>query len=768
MLPIIPQAGNDWLKSADPSTALGMFPPNLALHLIDDDTQKKIYQFMLQHYIWPQVMERQVFESMWLKLMDMYRIKLDKTDLSIDEATPYGKQLKEDVSNSQKKARIADSVFYDAVERLTCVTHFISWKDGSPIQYNIPAYYDTRKETAFYHPFKDKLQAGNCLLQWNMDNEEVYRKHLLAARHHYQYGVSFAISEFLFNTSIVQRMTSTGQQINVPEINKLGTSFEPISIWKLFLNWRLAATDMDYQPCPFYYVETPRFAALQNSYDPRLNPFGFANLQKLYSAPANWLYTDSEMQGIRKVLDGLPRMDNNPSQPPMPNIFDPKYSVEALWTFYPMLPLDPATLEWEFRKDGVTPVPFTRFIVQSWGSNLLSQQVLLRIQRNFYPRDQIPLYGSAHMPDLESGLYPPSLGYLLWNHYREIVTCRNQYTLNKDRVNDPPAWVMAGSPAADQNLNDPGAKITVNGAKDFGWAQVVDATQSTVQYMQELRAQAKTASKTDDAILGQAMGGRTSATEAQNVFQASMSVITTPINLFNYDMMGGYATRVWEYSGTWFPPQLLKEITGQMGFALKPEDLWTRVGLKWDVATTYIESIVRQQNYRYVLESSMGDPTIKRAPLWKALFKEWRFDNADEWVNDGGFEREVYEATNQAIEAFMGNNQIQIDPDSDHGIAIEVLKSFLEDKESVWWEKFPQNAPLLMKLIIEHQQILEMQMRLQMAQMQANRPLGSTEPVPPPPPVGGPPNQGPMNAPQPPPTGGNVIQQGGGPGGIAA
>jgi hypothetical protein len=196
-----------------------------------------------------------------------------------------------------------------------------------------------------------------------------------------------------------------------------------------------------------------------------------------------------------------------------------------------------------------------------------------------------------------------------------------------------------------------------------------------------------------------------------------MSAVTTPINLFNYDIMGGYAVKVWEYTGTWFPPELLKRITGQMGFVLTPEDLWTRVGLKWDIGSTYVESIVRQQNIRYMLESSLGDPTLNRAPMWKELLEEWRFDTAAEWVNDGGFEREVFVATNQAIDTFNGKFAM-INPDQDHQIAIRVKTRFLEDLDGPFMSN-PNTAifaPALVKQIEVHQQFLMMQMHMQLLQ----------------------------------------------------
>jgi len=732
MLPIIPQTANLWLQTPNARTALQNLPPNLAASF-DELTQRKIMTYISQNYAWPQVMERMPYEPLWASILQMYRIKMEKVDLSIEEASKAGTNQKSenDAASTGTQVRVADSVVYDAIERLTDIHHFVSFKEGMPVQYNIPKYYDARAEDAFYHPFRDKIQAANALLAWNFDNEDVYRKHAILTRHFYTYGVGFALSEFKFNVQIVQRQTNQGMMQQVPEITEIGTSFEPMSIRRLWLNYRLNAYDMDYQPCPFWFNETPRFATLQNVYNPQTNPFGFLNLDRLASSGAaiNWLYSEPEMQSIAEAIRQMCEM--NPTTKGLggpPNLLKPEHSVEAIWTFYPMLPLDPNTGEWEKRGDG-TPVPMVRYIVQSYGQNLAGKQILLRLQRNFYPRDTLPLYGTSHLPDMDSGLYTPSLGYLLWNHYREIVTCKNQYIVNKDWINNPPAWVQATSPAATQDINKSGAKIEVNGPNDFGWRVPYDATASTTNMMTLLREHAKTSSKSDDALMGKALGGRTSATEANNAFQASMSAVTTPINLFNFDMMGGFAIKVWEYTGTWFPPELLKRITGQMGFALSPEDLWTRVGLKWDIGSSYVESIVRQQNIRYILESSMGDPTINRAPMWKELLREWRFDTADEWVNDGGFEREVYLATNQAINTFYGK-PVMVNPDQNHQIAMKVKTRFIEDTESVFMTQYGQMAPLLIQQIQLHQQFLMLQMHQQLLMAKANAAGAGMEPPP--------------------------------------
>lgn len=724
MLPLIPDEVNTWLTSPQGQSSMAQFPLNLAA-ILDPDTQKKILRYVNENYAWPQIQERRPFEGIWDAILQMYRIELAKVDSNLHSNTKAGKDQTEVKGDSLK---VADSVVHDAIERLTDITHFVSFKEGIPIQYNLPEYFDTRNQTSVYAPWDDKIKGANALLQWNFDNENVYRKHQIAARHYYTYGVVFASSEFDLQVKNIPRINNQGQYIQRPEIVKIGTTFDPISVRKLFLNYRLNAYDMEYQPCPFYYEETPRFAMLQNEYNPDSNPFGFANLELLQGhTTSNWLFSEQETAAQRRALESLVNRistenhtdsSSSAASNGLSHILRPEYSVEAKWKYYPMLPLDPETGDFEKYPDG-SFVPMQRYIMEVFGANTWGNQIMLRLQRNFYPRDMLPLYGSSHMPDLDSGLYCPSLGYLLWNHYREICTCTNQFISNKDWINDPPAWIQMSSPALNEDLTKRGTKVKVNGPNDFGWRQPYDATQSTVGMLQMLREGAQTTSKSVDALMGKAMGSRTTATEAENAFQAAMSAVTTPINLFTYDIMGGFAERVWSYSGTWFDPDLLKAITGQMGFVLCSEDMWLRIGLKWDIGSSFVESITRQQNIKYVLQSAIMDPTVNRAKLWRQLFKMWKFPNAEQLVDDGGFDKEVAFATLQVVKTFEGDPTAPpVNPDQNHEIAIKVITSFLEDQDSYWMRNYKQNAPFLVQRAQIHMQFLLVQQQLMAAQMQ--------------------------------------------------
>lgn len=713
---IIPEQANTWLQQG-PKRMGQKFPLNLAAeNLLSPELQQTIFRYMQDCYIWPQLQERVAFEPLWDTLQKLAKINLDAVDLNFALDTPAAKNQAE---TGKKSVKVSDSVIFDAIDRLANINHFISFKDNFPAQYVRPDYMEQPYETDVYSPLDKKIKGGNALTRWNGNNVDFYRKHLIGCRHHYTYGVTFARSEFVFKVEEVMRQMNNGQIMPRQEITEIGATFDPISVRRLWMNYRLPAWNIDAQPCPFYFEESPYFATVQNTYNPDTNPFGFVNIDKLTPGNFSYLYSSQEADSVRKAMQErlvLTYKAMGVESASLPSLLEAEHSVDMLWTFYPMLPLDPNTGDWMTYPDK-TPVPFKRYIVQTYGSNLATKQVLLRLQLSFYPKNKLPIYGSAHMPDLDSGLYAPALGELLFNHYKEIVTCTNQYIANKDWINNPPAWVQTSSPAADTDLNAQGAKIRVHGPNDFGWREPFDATASTVTMRNILREEAQTTSKAVDAILGKAMGGRTSATEASNAYQASMSGITTDINLYNSDITGQFARRVWWYAGLWMDPDLLYAITGSFGFSLKAEDMWVDLDMQCNVGSTYIASIVRQQNLRYLGEIGRGIPGVRMDRVFRALCEEMKLGNPKEFVEDGGWEREVNKATLQAHKTYMGELVI-ISPDQNHDIAIRVKTAFIEDVDSTFNKEHPEMIPMLIQQIQLHQQFMILQMQMQLATLQ--------------------------------------------------
>lgn len=739
-----------------------LFTPNIAAE-IPPATQQKMWQWLLQNYIWPQIQERMPYEPLWDRILEMARVELPYSQLFANTNLD-GQPAKQAADQSNRdKARVSDTVVYDAIQRLVDITSFIAFKEGLPVQYDIPEYVQQPYDTAEYQPLKDRIKAGNCLLAWNSDNQDVKRKSRIVFRHHYQYGISFVLSDFCFKIAKRSRRNNQRQKIEYLEIEKLGVTFEPISLRKLWLNWRIPVYDMDMQPCPFFFEETPRFATLQNPYDPILNPFGYVNLDMI--GRGDMIYTGPEMQSVVNALtdrmskgQGFAVINQSVSQ-----ILKPEYSVEAKWTLFPVMPYDPETGDFEFRPDGTTPVEMKRFVMETWGTNITGKQVIIRLQENYYPKGKLCLYGSCHMPDLDSGAYSPSIGELLENHYREIVLCKEQMLQNKDLANNPPFSVNTASPAmGTANPNAPGTRIEVNTPTDVVWRPTVDSSGQTVPILEHMREQGSTSSKSVDAIMGKAMGARTSATEANNAYEASMSAITTDIDFLCTDIHGGYAQRVWDYFPYWTDSDLLFLITGQLGFNMRPEDFWLSVSMKANVGTSYVQKVVRQQNNRYILESSRGEVGLDRNGLWRELMDDMGLDG-QKFVSDNGRDQQIQFATLQAIETYMGKVS-PIDPDQDHALAIRVKSSFIKDRSSVWNNdpQYAANAQLLIQQIEQHQFFLQLQYQMQLVQQQmqaAQANLGIQQQNPPKEEGGG---GGQGRSGKSAQTGGQVAQQGGG------
>lgn len=748
----IPASANKLIQDKQGNLSTFPFPDNIAA-LLPKRLRTRILQWMLTNYIWPQVQDRQTYEKKWDKLHRMATVALKLSDLKMDEKSRLAKRARDAALQGQLdpqgRADLSDTVVYDAIDRTTNLNHFISFKEKIPVQYNIPEDVIYSQDNEVYSPISRIIKSGNALLKYCAAGTNFYREHWITARHHYTYGISFASCEYVQKIEPkLRRIGSTPQFGEVLELTKFGVNFQPISLRKLWLNSLLKPYDMEYQGCPFFYEEMPRFAIIANPYDKQLNPSGFVNLDEL----PNPQY----LQGTPEMQSFLEAIKQQHPEANIPNTADPDKQPELKWTLYPMLPLqkvpaqqvDPQLVKefasyfdlnnpkeaaalqqlqtegaiYIFDYDGKLALPVKRYICDMFGGSLTAGQVdFIKIQENFYPNDGLPLFGSAHMPSLDAGMYSPAIGDILENHFVQITKALNQYMDNKDLINDPPHQVQSNSPSIDSDLNRPGANNMVNSLNDYKQHEIIDGTQTTPAFLQAVRDQAQTSSKAVDAILGKAMGSRTTASEASNVYEAAMAGVTTDINLFNYDIAGGYAQRVWDYIGSWTDPDLIQAITGQFGFALKPEHMAIRLSIDWDVGSTYIEKMNRQQNLQYILQSSVGDPSINRPYLWRALLREWRFKDINQIVNDGGMEHEILQACQQAEDTYLGSQLVLVDPEQNHHIAKRVKTSYLKDRDSVWNTdpRFATNANALVQQVMIHEQFIMLQYYQQLAQAQA-------------------------------------------------
>lgn len=736
-----------FIKTVDGKPSVFPYPANLAGG-IPKATRQRMLQWLQKNYIWPQIQQRKPFEEKWDKLLNMAKATWKMSNLPIDPASQQARDEQDKVLRGVKKgdrADVADTVIFDAIDRLTNLNHYVSFKEELPMQYGLPTGRENPYKNAVYTPDEDYVRAQNVWLKFQADQTNFYRKHWMQSRHHYTYGVSFAICEFNYEVSPVkQRNPQTNKFEDKMMLTAIGTTFEGMSIRKLWLNTQLQPQDMRWQPCPFFYEEVPRFAILAKPYDATNAPFGYANLDIL--PKGQWKQGAPELESAQKALEEIYPGCN------LQSLCAPEYETELKWVLYPMMPFAevdlqqlqqlPQEVQQQVAQEYENKVPETgkvcvfadglplkRYIMEYFGCSLVTGNVeMIRCQENFYPYGDLPIFGSSHFPDLDSGLYGSAIGAILESHYEQIVRALNQYLDNKDRLNDPPAHIITGSPALNQDINAKGARIEVNGPNDISTQAILDATGTTPNFIGLVREQAKTATKAVDSILGQAMGARTTATEAGNVFQTAMSGVVTEVNLFNHDMSGEFADRVNAYTIAWVDPDIFNAVTGSNAFQIKPEHFAIRLTIQTNVGSRFIERLTRQGHYRYILESSKGDPNINSGEVWAALLTEWGIPGVEKIVLSRSLESEVKQANDQATKTYLGE-LVMVDPDQDHAIAMKVKLSYLKDRNSVWNTRpeFAINATRLVEQIKQHQLFLQMQQLQQLNEQSLGQPQGGDQ-----------------------------------------
>lgn len=721
------------IQNADGNISTFPYPPNIAAKM-PKAFRERLFQWMLKTYIWPQIIARQVYEEKWDKLLRMAKAQIKQSDLRAD----LDSKLAEDRIRRKKQgnlkagredqAEIADTLIFDAIDRLSNLSHFIAFKEDLPGKFAIAPEFQETGAAPGYSNLQRLVTSANCWLGFCARNAGLPLEWKRSAAHHYTYGVAFTHS--VLNYKVGTEYSWDGKALSEIQVLKnLTVTFKPISIRKIWLNPQLPVHDMELQGCPFFYDLTPRFAVTNNPYNEKTNPHGYVNLDAL---PQNsYLIGDQTLQSLQTAF----------------RTANPKASFQSLangfnnemkWTLYPMIPLSfrpaeelsPEEIQgmneadlhkvqtdggiWDLDEDGKKGIPWSRFVVEMFGSNLFSGAVeFIKIQKNFYPDDLLPLYGSQYLPDCETGLYTSSIGDILESHYDNICKVLNQYMVNKDLLNDPPHKVMETSPAMNKKIkiNTPSAKIPVNTPSDIVEMKITDGTQTTPQVYNMLVDRGQTTSKAVDAILGKAMGARTSATEAGNVFTTAMSGVTTDVNLFTNDMFGGYAKRALSYGTRFLDPDTLKMITGQYGFEISPE--WKAIGmvLSCDAGSQFIETLTLINQIRYILEASRGEAGINRPKLWKKLLSAYKITGIEDIVDDGGYQMQVQLANEQAIQSYYGN-LVLVDPDQDHLLAMNIKKAYLKDHNSAW-NTNPQLArvggPELVRQIQMHQGFLQIQ-----------------------------------------------------------
>lgn len=705
------------------------FPPNEASDM-PENFRRKLVRFIVQKYAWPLVMARRAYEDKWDKMLAMSKAQNNTSvkHRATSKVTSV-RNLNIAKQESMESEMLSSTVIADSVNRLSALSYFICFKESMPGRFGKPVHFRDEVSTPHYTPVDDKIEAWNAWLAYNAEVANLRLGWMKSSASRYTYGQSFVLSEFKFQIG-KDFEWQNGQVGETKVLKRIGVSYEPMSIRRFWANPEIPIDSLHLNPCVFYYSMVNRADLTANAYNAETNPFGYTNLK-----PKTVIDNNHEMETAYKAMRSAIETSygSNISFRVLSNIF----KAELLWTFHCILPIarnkpnenssekDLQNLQkdedggWILDEDGSKGVPTSRFIVSLFGGNLISGDVdIVKFQRNFFPDELGPVYGSAIHPDTESGLYSSSPVSICEGAYDQLCKTLQQWLTNKELLNDPPSAVNVSSPAMHKKYDFglPSAKIPVNSPNDVTRLNIIDGSQAVPQVMDYLTDSIKTTTKTTDALLGKAMGARTSATEANNVFTTAMSSVTADIDGAVGGLFEPYARRVVRYS-RWLDPDLLKAVTGYYSIGISPDSHELQMAIPCNAGTRFIESLTLQSNLRYVLESSRGETGLNRPLLWTEILKAFGMRNISRLVLDNGMDHQVKLATTQAEKTYLGELIIP-DPAQDHQIAIEVKLAFLKDKDSHWNQR-PDARIAMGELVRQigihqsHLQILQMQQNLQ-------------------------------------------------------
>lgn len=676
------------------------------------ELKNTLWQYMLQEYVWPQLVARRPYEKLWDFLYDAYRKRLKISELKLKSSENQFIEAMLERAKSMEDMVLTDGLIFDTVDCLSGMAHYISWKDGRPVEFMSPEDLIRALQDLFYSPDRDKYMGANSILSWCLNKEHAFTQSRDSFRDYFLYGFGFMLSDFYF-----QLENNPQSGLNLRDI---GMSYTPMSCRNVWVDWRIKIRDMKDQPCPFWFTHVPMFSILANPYDVTMNPMGYQNLDKIRNLEqqTNWFVGgEAWLNAVNARLQSIGFESGATAE------LGSYQKVNPLWSFYAMLPFDDKTGTFDPKT-----IPFRRYLLQVYGPDIVGGKIeFLRVQdvQDHYG-DLPPIYGGTHLADLSSAAYSMSLCEVLLDSAQQVTELYNRALENKKQINQPPSWHMAGSPSVNQDVNKPNARIEVHGPQDFGWKTTIDATGSTVDLARSIREDARRTGRITDAILGQAMGARTTATESDNIYEASMSKLTTDISLLNTAFHGGYAERCWKLYGEWLDENLTKLITGQFGWPLSSEDLKLRISFRANVGERFLANKAKLQYTREMIGFAVQSPILDQAILWKEYTQIIGLPSLQRAIIDGGRDRQIELSKDQAMCIYINENSI-IDPEQDHAIAVQVKIRFLQDANSVWNQRYASlpylatgmpRAQALAQQIQMHNNFIMMQQMQKAAMMQ--------------------------------------------------
>jgi hypothetical protein len=268
----------------------------------------------------------------------------------------------------------------------------------------------------------------------------------------------------------------------------------------------------------------------------------------------------------------------------------------------------------------------------TFAGKLDGSAVCLRIQRNPDPDDDWPIVDwHALMGDGDSAYHVAPIE-LIRSSYHELTTAKNQMCDNRTLQNRKPLKVIRGECYNDDLTFGKDKIFYVERQESIGEFQIADITNTIMGNVNYLESDAVRCLAIDAPIEGVAMGQRTSASEAVNVFQQAKMphMISADYQLTQFFRpYGKKSMRLWQL---YAPDEQVVEITTEKKHAqIVPAKLFGDYEVSVDIVDDVASDQIRLQSLNTGLQYILPNPMFQKSIDPDKFLKAW--SELNKWRN---------------------------------------------------------------------------------------------------------------------------------------
>ena len=290
------------------------------------------------------------------------------------------------------------------------------------------------------------------------------------------------------------------------------------------------------------------------------------------------------------------------------------------WNIFMMFPVEKS----EYKDSAIPKIWWGTAI----GNSVNSKAVLVRLEPNRDPDDEIPIHVTNAMPDDNNRVYHISPAQIIRSNYSTECTLIGQIVdegtsnlLAPDIIQagafpnqtefryDGKPWICEGDPARSVKRHDGG-----------------NASQFAIQLLSFIQDSSSKALNLDKSFQGESFGARTSASEAGNIYRSSSQPILAEIRYVMQDRETWRARKIMSYGSSFAKKEVLMQITDDSGTVQMFEllgDMNRSVDIEVNIVDEFENKVVQKQNLNEKMSIIAASPVLSQRVNMEELLRQW-------------------------------------------------------------------------------------------------------------------------------------------------